>query len=591
MKRSLAIKIAAVLLLLLAAVPAAAKDTWTKLKSKNFTVIGNGGQREIRKLTVNLEEFRHVLSLLFSKARIETPVPTTVFLFKNQSSFKPFKPQYKGKTKENVAGYFLSFADGNYITLTSELGYGDPHEVIFHEYEHFVVRNNVPNAPTWLDEGMAEFFSTFKTSNDDHKATLGGPIARHILTLREGKLLPLETLFTVNRRSPHYNESGKAGIFYAQSWALVQFLMLHNEGKRQPQLTKFIDGLTAGLSIEENFRQSFQTDYKTIENELRSYLGKFTFPILNVNFPKQLDFAKEVESSVMPEAEVEYYLGDLLLRGRRLDEAESHLQKSIELDANFARSQISLGILRMGQKRFPEARKLLEAAMANEPSNYLAHLHHGHVLVQEDRYEDAIKSYQHSIKLKPEVAQSHSDLGYAFLNLGRDEDGIESFKQATKLDPRNPFLYRSRSYVYLRLARGALAGSDARMYLRLQGWQDDHAAYMALALHFGLRQSKQPAPANNILTEALTRLSVSEWPYPVFRYLQRQITAPELLALSTDNDKLTEAHAYIGLDLSLSGNRDEAMPHLKWVKESGNRNFVEYNLALSEIERLDAKPD
>ncbi len=591
MKRSVAIKIAVVLLLFCSAATAPAKDTWTKLKSKNFTVIGNGGQRDIQKLTVNLEEFRHVLSLLFSKAKIETPVPTTVFLFKNHSSFKPFKPQYKGKTRENVAGYFLAFADGNYITLTSELGYGDPHEIIFHEYEHFVVRNNVPNAPTWLDEGMAEFFSTFKTSNDDRKATLGGPIAHHILTLREGKLLPLETLFTVNRRSPHYNESSKAGIFYAQSWALVQFLMLHNEGKRQRQLTKFIDGLTTGLSIEENFRQSFQADYKTIENELRSYLGKFTFPILNVNFPKQLDFVKEVESSLMPEAEVEYYLGDLLLRARRLDEAEAHLQKSLQLDANFARSQISLGILRMGQKKFPEARKLLETAMANDPSNYLAHLHHGHALVEEERYEDAIKSYQQSIKLKPEVAQSHSDLGYALLSLGRDEEGIESLKQATKLDPRNPFLYRSRSYIYLGMARGSLAGSDARMYLRLQGWQDDHAAYMALALYFGLRQSKQTTPATNVLTEALTKLSDSEWPYPVFRYLQRQITAPELLNLATDNDKLTEAHAYIGLDLSLNGNRDEALPHLNWVKDSGNRNFVEYNLALSEIERLQAKPD
>lgn len=590
MRRTSAGKIALIsFLLLLSASPSSGKENWLKLKSKNFTIIGNGGERDMRKLATRLEEFRHVLSLLFPKARMETPVPTTVFLFKSHASFKPFKPQYKGKTKENVAGYFLAFADGNYITLTSELGGGDPHDVIFHEYEHFVTRNNLPNAPPWLDEGLAEYFSTFTTSDDERKASLGGPIPRHILTLREGRLLPLDTLLKVNRKSPHYNESSKAGIFYAQSWALVQYLMLHDNGKRQPQLMKFIDGLSAGIPVEENFRQSFQTDYATMGGELRAYLSRFTFPILNITFPEQLAFAKEIESSVMPEAEVQYYLGDLLLRGRRFDEAETYLKKSLELDANFTMSQISFGILRLGQRRLPEARKLLESAIASDSRNYLGHLHYGHVLAQEERYEDAIKSYQQAIQLKPGVAQTYSDLGYSYLNLGRDREAIEAFKQATRLDYKNPYLYRSRSYVYLRLAEGTLAASDARMYLRLQGWQDDHSPYMALVLHFGLRQSKQATPAGNILAEASAKLTVSEWPYPVIHYLQRKVTAPELLALATDNDKLTEAHAYIGLDLSLSGSREEALPHLHWVRENGNKNFIEYPLALAEIERLAAR--
>lgn len=588
MKRACVTTTTILCLLLLLPTPSSAKDNWTKLRSKNFTIVGNASERDIRKLATKLEEFRHVLSLLFPRARMQTPVPTTVFLFKNHNSFKPFKPQYKGKTKENVAGYFLAFADGNYITLTQEAGGIDPHEVIFHEYEHFVTRNNLPNAPPWLDEGLAEYFSTFKTSDEDRKASLGGPIARHILTLRENRLLPLDTLFKVTRRSPHYNESDKAGIFYAQSWALVQFLMLEDKGKRQPQLMKFIDGLSSGMPLEENFRQSFQTDYETLAGELRAYLSKFTFPILNLTFPKQLDFAKETESALMPEAEVQYYFGDLLLRGRRFDEAEPYLKKSLELDTNFAMSQISLGILRMGQNRLPEARKLFESAMASDSRNYLGHLHYAHVLGQEERMEEAIKSYQQAIKLNPEVAQSHSDLGYLYLRMGREEEAMEALRQATRLDPRNPYLYRSRSYVYLRLARGTLAASDARMYLRLQGWQDDHSAYLALALYFGLRQSKQAFPAGNVLAESATKLVPSEWPYPVIRYLQRQITAPDLLKLAMDNDKLTEAHAYVGLDLSLSGNREEALTHLRWVRENGNRNFVEYALALAEIERLEA---
>jgi lipoprotein NlpI len=51
-------------------------------------------------------------------------------------------------------------------------------------------------------------------------------------------------------------------------------------------------------------------------------------------------------------------------------------------------------------------------------------------------------------------------------------------------------------------------------------------------------------------------------------------------------DKKTEANAYIGLNLSLSGKGEEAVTYLQWVKENGNRKFVEYALALSELNRI-----
>ncbi len=72
------------------------------------------------------------------------------------------------------------------------------------------------------------------------------------------------------------------------------------------------------------------------------------------------------------------------------------------------------------------------------------------------------------------------------------------------------------------------------------------------------------------------------------RYLSGELKEADLFSLATDNDKLTEAHAYVGLNLSLKGNTEPALSHLKWVKESGNKNFVEYALALAEIERLES---
>jgi lipoprotein NlpI len=112
---------------------------------------------------------------------------------------------------------------------------------------------------------------------------------------------------------------------------------------------------------------------------------------------------------------------------------------------------------------------------------------------------------------------------------------------------------------------------------------------MAFVAHFGYRQSQQTEAARQVLEDAATKSNTSGWPFPVVQYLQRKLTADALLALATDNNKQTEAHAYIGMDLSINGEREAALAHLRWVAENGNKNFVEYPLALSEIKRLAEK--
>ncbi len=188
---------------------ACAKDNWTSVRSKNFLLIGNTSDKEIRQVATRLEQFRETFSLLFHTAQINSPVPTTVIVFKSDSSYRPFKPG------ANVAGYFQAGEDVNYITLTTELqGEQDPFTVIFHEYTHLLVNNNIGNAPAWFNEGLAEYYSTFSIEAD-RKVTLGKPIGHHVYLLRENKILPLRTLFAVDHDSPYYNERQKQSIFYA----------------------------------------------------------------------------------------------------------------------------------------------------------------------------------------------------------------------------------------------------------------------------------------------------------------------------------------------------------------------------------------
>ena len=58
-----------------------------------------------------------------------------------------------------------------------------------HEYAHAaIVTLSRGKAPVWLNEGLAEYYSTFKIT-DDQKIALGTAIGNHVFLLRDSKML------------------------------------------------------------------------------------------------------------------------------------------------------------------------------------------------------------------------------------------------------------------------------------------------------------------------------------------------------------------------------------------------------------------
>src|ERR671918_607625 len=73
-----------------------AKDTWISVKTKNFNLIGNAPEKEIRRAGLKLEQFREVFTKLMPHMKYNTPVPTTVVVFKSKSAYEPFGPPATG---------------------------------------------------------------------------------------------------------------------------------------------------------------------------------------------------------------------------------------------------------------------------------------------------------------------------------------------------------------------------------------------------------------------------------------------------------------------------------------------------------------
>jgi tetratricopeptide (TPR) repeat protein len=444
-----------------------AKDNWISVRSKNFLLVGNTSEKDIRKVATRLEQFRDVFTRLFPGARFETPIPTTVIVFKSMSSYKPFN-------SGNNAGYFQKGEDVNYVTLTTELGAQNPYSVIYHEYVHLLVDNTSGNVPAWFNEGLAEYYSSFDIE-EDQKAHLGVLIPYHLETLRQEKLLPLRTLFAVDHYSPYYNESGKRGVFYAESWALAHYLILGNNGQRLPQLGKFLQLIGANTAIDEAFKQAFQMDVESLEKELRKYIEGHTFKMQIATFEHKLEFDSDMKAAPLTEAEAQGYLGDLLLHINKLNDAEVRLQQALTLDPKVTMAQASLGILRARQGQFAEAKKNLQEAVKGDSNNYLAHYYYAYALSREGMdTNNFVRSYppdttstmraelKKAIDLSPAFPESYSLLAFVNMVSGDQlDESINLLKHALALSPGRQDLDLMLAQIYMRqekfdLARRAL---------------------------------------------------------------------------------------------------------------------------------------
>lgn len=430
--------------------PAAAKDTWIQVRSKNFFLIGNASEKDIRKVGTRLEQFRETFRLLFKNANLTSPIPTNVVVFKSDSSYKNFKPKRAdGKIDTFVAGYFQPGEDVNYITLSTEGEDADTYETIFHEYVHFIVDTNFGKSevPAWFNEGLAEYYSTFAIE-DNQKLKLGLPQSNHLNLLQQNKLMPLSTLFGISNYQLHQTGDHSRSIFYAQSWALIHYLM---QGGKGDGLGKFLGFLLRNVPPEKAFQDAFQTNYNNMESELRKYVGKSSFQYNIFTLNKPMIFDADMQVSPLTDAASNAYLGDLLYHNNRVDDAEPFLMNALNIDPSLSMANTTLGMVKIKQRKFDEAKGFLEKAIAGDQKNHNAFYQYAYLLSREgrdefgyvQRFDSAAaakmrEALRKAIAINPAFTESYELL--AFVDLVNNEeldDAAAQLKAALKYQPGN----------------------------------------------------------------------------------------------------------------------------------------------------------
>lgn len=264
MARSCAIwMLRALALIALIGKPLCAAAPWIRLTSQDFDLYSNLSPRRSRAFLVKLEHAREALSHISIYAA-SGQQPIRVITFRSLAEYRPYAVD-KGST-----AYFLHSATRDYIVLAADSSdFSDMSTRAVHEYSHYVVHEQFPNLPRWLDEGLADVYSTIEEK--DGRVQIGLPLDERLEWIRmDGLVYNLPTLFQL-RQDKLSNSRGVSprSSFYAESWILTHMLRFSPSYERH--FDDFLYRLKDGASSNEALEAAFHKPEGEIEQDLVHY--------------------------------------------------------------------------------------------------------------------------------------------------------------------------------------------------------------------------------------------------------------------------------------------------------------------------------
>jgi hypothetical protein len=167
--------------------------------------------------------YRQALELDYRDAR-----EFRIVIYGDESAFRQYQ-QRIAPVLENAAGFYSSL--NNQITTWAIPDQRILERLIVHEASHAISASQGRRIPTWLNEGLAEYFEIMQVQGLSAEIPLSrhwlATLTRHGYHQQPGRLA--QTVAVPHQR--WYAANGPDNLSYAASWALVWFLMDSAEGR------------------------------------------------------------------------------------------------------------------------------------------------------------------------------------------------------------------------------------------------------------------------------------------------------------------------------------------------------------------------
>ncbi|MBB6142545.1 Tfp pilus assembly protein PilF [Silvibacterium bohemicum] len=417
----------------------AANPTWVEIRSAHFTVLTDSNEKRGRQLLDQFERMRWVFQTMFPKSNVDPVSPITILAVKDKKDFQALEPEaYLSKNALNLAGYFLTAPDKNYIALRLDAEGEHPFATVYHEYTHLQLSPAGEWLPLWLNEGLAEFFQN--TDIHDKNVQLGQPSPDDIYYLRQSRMMPLVTLLKVDVNSPYYHEEQKGSVFYAEAWALTHYLEITDRKNNTHRLHDYTELMSQHLDSVTAAEKAFG-DLKQLEKDLNNYVAQGSFSYFTLNSAAApLDEASYQVTALSP-AQADAVRADFLAYAQRTKDARTLLDTVLREDPNNVLAHETMGYLEFRDGNRDAARKWYEEAVKLDSQSFIANYYYASMSFgsRDDATQAQVEaSLQTAIKLNPRFAPAYDELASLYgMHQEKLDEAHRLNLQAVALEPAN----------------------------------------------------------------------------------------------------------------------------------------------------------
>ena len=248
---------------------------WSTLPDQTLTLM----LQDLENLRIALLDFHNI-----DPKHAEHPID--IILIDDPDYFEAFSPGH------SLAGFYENGALGPVIIIRTVDMKLDPNAVwstLYHEYAHHFHATFLPyKVPLWLNEGFAEYASSFRRTETGYG--LGLYEADRIESLHEFSSDWLDTNELVKTLDHYPYIPGYVGeaakkrtlFYYDQSWLLAFWLLQSDEG--QDTLQRLINNLDSGKSIQGVFPDTIHEDLLSYADSFEPYPDTHFLP--DTSFPE-----------------------------------------------------------------------------------------------------------------------------------------------------------------------------------------------------------------------------------------------------------------------------------------------------------------
>jgi len=442
------------LAVLVAWLPASARaESWTRVRGPRLEVLSDGGEAPAREAALRLERLQSVLERLLLpepgtlNAESDTQ-PTRAILLRRPQAVADLVPASHADPSA-VAGFFVGGSEGPVIV--APLPGGDERAgsrrwaVVDHECIHLHLNRVLPSQPVWVAEGLADALSGGEL--DGSEAQLGQLAPERTAVLARSAPIPVADLLAVTYDSRLYRGDPRTDLLYAESEALVRFILArHGLAGLSAMLADIAGGKPPVRAFADRFGDPASLDPLKLDTPpgplLRAASGDA--PRLVVDTPAT--------------AEVEYRLGEVLVHGDRRLEAEGRFHRALQAEPGFAPARAAIADLLLRKGKWAEADRELRLAMAASPDDPMALLRYARLVLGQARDQGmgnspeteakAVAALERAVALQPDLVEAAEMLARE-----RPEplaSRISLMRRAFSRDPGRPELALVLSYLLAR---------------------------------------------------------------------------------------------------------------------------------------------